>query len=80
MNMILKAAVASAIAVAAVGTSHALDIAGYAAATNVNVFVSGSTAVDNTLINTAILTAAPGGLCQAGTIDIHSIGKTNTLI
>ncbi|HEY6922046.1 MAG TPA: hypothetical protein VI653_01160, partial [Steroidobacteraceae bacterium] len=73
---IVRYAVATAIAAAAATSANALDISSYAgnAATNVNVFIGGSTAVDNTLLNTEIATAAPGGLCAANTIDVYQIG------
>ena len=81
MNMILRTAVATAIAAASATAVQALDVTTYAGNTNVNVFISGSTAVDTTLLNTAVLGVAPGGLCQAGTIDVYSIGgPTNRLI
>jgi hypothetical protein len=81
MNMILKAAVATALAAAGTTAAQALNITAYAGNTNVNVFISGSTAVDTTLLNTAVLGVSPGGLCQAGTIDVYSIGgPTNRLI
>lgn len=84
MNILIKAAVASAIAAASVSAAQALGISSYAgnAATNVNVFVSGSTAVDTTFLNVTVLAGtAPGGFCQAGTIDVYTIGSpTNRLV
>jgi hypothetical protein len=81
MNTILRVAVATAIAAAGTTAANALDITAYAGNTNVNVYISGSTAVDTTLLNTAVLGVSPGGLCQAGTIDVYSIGgPTNRLI
>jgi hypothetical protein len=72
----IRIAVATALAGAAATSASALDISAYAgnAATNVNVYISGSTAVDPTLLNTEIAIAGPGGLCQAGTIDVYQIG------
>lgn len=77
-NNTVRMAVATAMATFAASGAHALDISTYNASTAVNVYVSGSTAVDNTLVNTAIETDAPGGLCQAGTIDIYYIGTTSS--
>ena len=73
---IVRYAVATVIAAAAATSANALDISTYAgnAGTNINVFISGSTAVDNTLLNTEIATASPGGLCAANTIDVYQIG------
>ena len=56
-----------------VGPGHQL----YNAST-VNVYLSGSTAVDSTLVNAAIATVAPGGLCQAGTVDVYYIGTASS--
>ncbi len=74
----VRCAIAAAAAGAAANSASALDISTYNAATAVNVYLSGSTAVDNTLVNAAIETAAPGGLCQAGTVDIYYIGTTGS--
>lgn len=79
MNLILKTAVATAIAAAGVTAAQALDVKNYATNTNVNVFISGSTAVDTTLLSTLIL--GTGGYCQSGTIDVYQIGSpTNRMI
>ena len=76
----IRIAVATALAGAAATSATALDISAYAgnAATNVNVFLSGSTAVDNTLLNTEIAITGPGGICRAGTIDVYQIGSGPT--
>lgn len=76
----VRFALAAAAAGAAANSAMALDVSTYAAnaASNVNVFVSGSTALDNTLVNAAIETAGPGGLCQSGTTDIYYIGTTSS--
>ena len=62
----VRLAIAAAAAAAAANSASALDISTYNAATAVNVYLSGSTAVDNTILNAAIETAAPGGLCHGG--------------
>lgn len=83
LNNSIRYAVAVALATTAAGAADALSISTYAgnAGTNVNVFISGSTALDGTLNNTAIQTAAgQTGLCQSGTTDIYLIGSTNRLI
>ncbi|HEY4446280.1 MAG TPA: hypothetical protein VGN30_18505 [Steroidobacteraceae bacterium] len=84
---ILKDPIRYAVAVALAGTAasgaNALSISTYAAhaSTNVNVYVSGSTALDGTLTNAAIQTAAGQiGLCQSGTTDIYLIGTSQKLI
>jgi hypothetical protein len=73
----IRCAIATAAAGAAVNSASALDISAYDASV-VNVKISGSTALDNTLVNTAIETASPGGVCTAGTTDIYYIGTTGT--
>lgn len=65
------------VAVAAVQSASALDISTYNASV-VNVYLSGSTAVDGTILNTAIATASPGGLCAAGTVDVYYIGTASS--
>lgn len=72
----IRCAIAAAAAGAAANSASALDVSTYNAATAVNVYLSGSTAVDNTLLNASIETASPGGLCTAGTIDVYFIGTT----
>ena len=57
----IRCAIATAAAGAAVNSASALDISAYDASV-VNVKISGSTALDNTLVNTAIETASPGGV------------------
>jgi len=74
----VRCAIAAAAAGAAANGASALDISTYNASTAVNVYLSGSTAVDNTITNAAIETAAPGGLCTAGTVDIYYIGTTGS--
>jgi len=74
----VRCAIAAAAAGAAANSASALDISTYNAGTAVNVYLSGSTAVDNTLVNAAIETAAPGGVCTAGTVDIYYIGTTGS--
>jgi hypothetical protein len=73
---IVRYAVATAIAAAAATSANALDISTYAgnASTDINVFIGGSTAIDNTLLNTEIAVTTPGGLCAANTIDVYQIG------
>lgn len=77
---ILRTAIRCAIAAGAVGaaanSASALDVSTYNAATAVNVYLSGSTAVDNTILNAALETASPGGMCNTGTIDVYFIGST----
>jgi hypothetical protein len=73
---LIRTAVATALAGAMATAAHAIDISKYStnSATNVNVYVSGSTAVDPTLLNTEIAIAGPGGICQPGSIDVYQIG------
>jgi len=73
----IRIVVAAAIAGSAAMSANALDISTYAgnAATNINVYISGSTAVDSTLLNTEIVAVSPGGLCAANTIDVYQIGS-----
>jgi ABC-type phosphate transport system substrate-binding protein len=78
----VKNAVRLALAAAAVGaaanSASALDISAYNPSTATNVYISGSTALDNTLVNAAIETAGPGGLCAAGSADIYYVGTTSS--
>ncbi len=83
LNNPLRYAIASAIAAGAATSANAISISSYAAnsASNVNVYISGSTALDNTLTNAAIQTASGQiGLCQSGTTDIYLIGSVEKLI
>ena len=73
----IRCAIAAATAGAAANSASALDISTYNSSTATNVYLSGSTALDNTLVNAAIETAGPGGLCTAGTTDIYYIGTTS---
>jgi hypothetical protein len=84
---LLRTAVRCAIAAAAAGaasSAFALDISNYDSSV-VNVKISGSTALDNTIVNSAIETAAPGGMCNVSgvagsggtnTVDIYFVGTT----
>ncbi len=74
----IRYAVATAIAAAACTTANALPISQYATSANVNVYLSGSTAIDNTLLNEATEVAAPGGVCQAGTLDVYYVGTVGS--
>ncbi|MDE2306030.1 MAG: hypothetical protein KGL34_10745 [Gammaproteobacteria bacterium] len=83
MNSLKKCisyALAAAAAAGVYTNANALPISNYAsnASTNVNVYLSGSTAIDNTLLNETIETTAPGGICQAGTLDVYYIGTSAT--
>jgi hypothetical protein len=73
----IRIVVAAALAAGAAMSAQALNISTYAgnAGTNINVYISGSTAVDATLLSTEILSVAPGGLCAANTIDVYQIGS-----
>ena len=73
----IRTALGLSVAVAAAQSASALDISLYNAST-VNVYLSGSTAVDGTLLNTAIATASPGGLCASGTVDVYYIGTASS--
>jgi ABC-type phosphate transport system substrate-binding protein len=82
-NNTVRYAVAAAIAGTAAGSANALDISTYHAnaTTNVNVYISGSTALDGTLTNAAIqVNATQPGMCQSGTTDIYLIGSVEKLI
>jgi hypothetical protein len=74
----VRCAIAAGAAAVVANTASALDISAYNAATVVNVYLSGSTAVDNTLVNSLIETATPKGLCQPGTLDIYYVGTTGS--
>ncbi len=78
---ILSKSIRSALALSVVGlaaqSASALDISAYDAST-VNVYLSGSTAVDGTILNSALALVAPGGLCQSGTVDVYYIGTASS--
>ena len=74
----VRFAIAAATAGAAANSACALDISTYNPSTATKVYVSGSTALDNTLVNAAIETAGPGGLCATGTADIYYVGTTSS--
>lgn len=81
MSLITKSiryAIATAAAAAACTTANALPISQYATSANVNVYLSGSTAIDNTLLNEATVLAAPGGVCQGGTLDVYYVGTVGS--
>jgi hypothetical protein len=83
LNNSVRYAVAVALAGTAAGGANALSISTYStnAASNVNVYISGSTALDGTLTNAAIQTAAGQiGMCQSGSTDIYLIGTSQKLI
>jgi hypothetical protein len=71
----IRIVVAAAIAASAAMSAQALPISAYAGNTNINVYISGSTAVDATLLSTEILSVSPGGLCAPNTIDVYQIGS-----
>ena len=75
----VRYAIATAVAGGVATSASALDISTYNAATATNVYISGSTALDNTLINAFIEIAGPGGLCQPNSLDIYFIGTTNRM-
>jgi hypothetical protein len=83
LNNTLRLAVAAAIAGAAAGPANAISISQYHAnaSNNVNVYISGSTALDGTLTNAAIqANATQPGMCQSGSTDIYLIGAVQKLI
>jgi hypothetical protein len=83
LNNSIRYAVAAALAGTAASAANALSISTYAgnAANNVNVYISGSTALDGTLTNAAIQTASGQlGMCVSGTTDIYLIGTSQKLI
>lgn len=73
-NSIVRCAVATALAAAAATGAHATSITSYTAnqnaGLNVNVFISGSTAVDNTIA--AELQTAALNICQSGTVNAYT--------
>src|SRR5215469_11015098 len=73
-NSIVRCAVATAIAAAAATGAHATSITNYTAnqnaGLNVNVFISGSTAVDNTIASE--LQTAALNICQSGTVNAYT--------
>lgn len=80
MKAAVRYAVAVAVAGAAANSASALDVSGYPYANQVTVYLSGSTALDNTLTNAAIQdNATQPGLCVSGTTTIYLItSSTNT--
>jgi ABC-type phosphate transport system substrate-binding protein len=76
----VRCAIATAVAGAAVHTASATSVSTFNFAGATSVYISGSTALDNTLTNAVIEIAGPGGLCQASTADIYLIGATNKLV
>jgi hypothetical protein len=73
----IRAALALSVAAAGVQSASALDISAYNASV-VNVHLSGSTAVDGTILNSLIATVSPTGLCAAGTVDVYYIGTASS--
>jgi hypothetical protein len=73
----IRAALALSAVAAGVQSASALDISAYNSNV-VNVYFSGSTAVDGTILNTAIATASPGGICASGTVDVYYIGTASS--
>ena len=73
-NSLVRYAVAAAITAAAANAAHATAITSYAAnqtaGLNVNVYISGSTAVDNTIASE--LTTASLNICQGGTVNTYT--------
>jgi hypothetical protein len=81
MNKAIRCAVAAAVASAAAGSANALSVNGYPYTNQINVYISGSTALDPTLSNAAVQTASGQiGLCVSGTTDIYLIGTSQKLI
>ena len=78
-NALVSCAVAAAIAAAA-GAAHATSITSYAsnqtAGLNVNVYISGSTAITNTLNNTIATEASTLQICAAGTVTEYVASHT----
>jgi hypothetical protein len=74
----VRAALALSVAAAGVHPASALDISTYASSSPVNVYLTGSTAVDNSILNASIAVTAPGGLCAANTIDVYFIGTSSS--
>src|SRR5271165_4519477 len=82
-NTTVRCAVAAAIAGSVAGPASALSISNYHtnASSNVNVYISGSTALDSTLTNAAIqVNATQPGMCQSGSTDIYLISSSQKLI
>jgi hypothetical protein len=77
----LKQSIRSALALSVAGlaahSASALDISTYNSSV-VNVYLSGSTAVDGTLLNAAIATVSPTGLCASGSVDVYYIGTASS--
>jgi hypothetical protein len=73
----IRAVLALSVAAAGVQSASALDISAYNSSV-VNVHLSGSTAVDGTILNSLIATVSPGGLCAAGTVDVYYIGTASS--
>lgn len=73
-NSLVRCAVAAAITAAAASAAHATSLSQYAAnqtaGLNVNVYISGSTAVDNTIA--AELQTASLNICQSGTVTAYT--------
>jgi hypothetical protein len=73
---LIRNIIGATLALAATQAVYAESIANYAthaaAGQNVDLRISGSTAVNNTLKNALTLTAAPGGECASGTTDIYT--------
>jgi hypothetical protein len=76
-NNLIRIAVATAIAAAAAQSASANDISTYSTSV-VNVYSSGSTAVDNDLISVMAETNGPGGLCTSGSLDIYYEGTSGS--
>lgn len=73
-NSLVRYAVAAAMTAAAASAAHATSLANYqanqTAGLNVNVYIAGSTAVDNTLASE--LQTASLNLCQSGTVTAYT--------
>jgi len=76
-NTLVRCAVAAALTGVAATAAHATNITAYSSnsSKNVNVYISGSTAVDNTL--KSIITGSLG-ICQSGTVNTYT-DNTNVL-
>jgi hypothetical protein len=72
----VRLALAAGVAAGAAQTASAVDISAYAPV--VTIYLSGSTAVDNTIANALLETAAPGGICAANSLDIYYIGTASS--
>lgn len=73
----IRAALALSVAAAGAQSASALDVSTYNA-NAVNVYLSGSTAVDNSILSVAAALNAPFGVCQSGTIDVYFIGTSSS--